>query len=63
MLQLGHETDCTGSLMSVNWMHGGAHPRAYDSLEISPELCACLHVLTCTCSCMQTKRQLRALRA
>ncbi|KAK9819181.1 hypothetical protein WJX81_003273 [Elliptochloris bilobata] len=37
-LQLGHETDCMGNLVSVNWMHGGAHPRAYESEEISMEL-------------------------
>ena len=32
--------DCLGNLVSVNWMRGGAHPRAYDSSEISLELCA-----------------------
>jgi len=40
MLQLGHETACVGNVVSVNWLRGGAHPRAYDSSELSPELCA-----------------------
>ena len=34
-----YSQDCLGNLVSVNWMRGGAHPRAYDSAEISLELC------------------------
>jgi len=36
-LQLGHETDCVGRLVSVDWSQGGAHPRSYTLQDINPE--------------------------
>ena len=40
-LQLGHETDCAGFLVSVSWRGNSAHPVSYQPVEIRPELCAC----------------------
>lgn len=36
--QLGHETDCHGNLVSVQWDEGGAHPRSYNPDEINDDL-------------------------
>jgi hypothetical protein len=34
-LQLGHETDCFGGLVSVDWTKGGAHPKEYPPDDIT----------------------------
>ncbi len=36
--QKGHETDCYGNLVNVQWEQGGAHPRSYGSDEINEDL-------------------------
>ena len=38
-LQLGHETDCVGRLVSVDWSTGGAHPYSYRVEDITAERC------------------------
>lgn len=35
--QLGHETDCVGRLVGVDWSLGGAHPRSYTAQDINPD--------------------------
>lgn len=40
-LQLGHETDCVGRLVGVDWSQGGAHPRSYTVQDVNPDMCAC----------------------
>ena len=37
-LQLGHETDCIGGLVSADWRHGGSHPRTYKTSEVTVRL-------------------------
>ncbi|BDA47491.1 probable glycosyltransferase BC10 at C-terminar half [Coccomyxa sp. Obi] len=36
-LQLGHETDCVGRLVGVDWSQGGAHPRSYSVQDVNPD--------------------------
>jgi hypothetical protein len=38
-LQLGHETDCLGRLVNVDWSQGGAHPRSYTVGDINSYMC------------------------
>ncbi|KAK9905675.1 hypothetical protein WJX75_004479 [Coccomyxa subellipsoidea] len=35
--QLGHETDCVGRLVGVDWSQGGAHPKSYTVQDINPD--------------------------
>lgn len=37
-LQLGHETDCVGHLVHVDWSTGGAHPRSYGVEDVNPDM-------------------------
>ncbi|CAL8472071.1 g11613 [Coccomyxa elongata] len=41
-LQLGHETDCVGRLVGVDWSQGGAHPRSYTVQDVNPDRMASL---------------------
>ena len=38
-LQLGHETDCVGRLVNVNWSKGGAHPYSYEANDVRTDMC------------------------
>ncbi|EIE23577.1 hypothetical protein COCSUDRAFT_41776 [Coccomyxa subellipsoidea C-169] len=54
--QLGHETDCVGRLVGVDWSLGGAHPRSYTAQDINPDKMASLRLWDDTCDDQEAMR-------